>query len=88
MAPCASDASLRDFETVATSRTKLPDDYLKFDCRESQLYSVQFYVDQLQYAHESGSILSRLEVNALGHTLESAILGAIQTFLVDKPAKP
>ncbi|MER8652905.1 MULTISPECIES: hypothetical protein [unclassified Mesorhizobium] len=87
MVACPTDATLRDFAAVATSRTQLPPDYLSFDCREFQLYAVQFYVDQLHYAHENDGVLNKSEVNALGGTLQASIMGAIQTFLVNKPEK-
>lgn len=87
MVACPTDATLREFAAVATSRTQLPADYLSFDCREFQLYAVQFYVDQLHYAHENDGILNKSEVAALGGTLQASVMGAIQTFLVNKPVK-
>jgi len=84
--PCSTDSSLPSFAQSPTSKTVLPDDYLKLDCREFQLYAVGLYVDQLHYAHEKDGSLNRFEATALGGTLQASILGAIQTFLANKPA--
>lgn len=87
MVACPTDASLRDFAAAGTSHTQLPTDYMSLDCREFQLYAVQLYVDQLHYAHESDGVLNKSEATALGGTLQASIMGAIQTFLVNKPVK-
>jgi hypothetical protein len=85
--PCPTDQSLKQFSALPTSKTKLPDDYQKFDCREFQLYAVRLYMDQLSYAHNTGGVLSVYEARATGGALQTAIQGAIQTFLVNKPSK-
>lgn len=82
--PCPTNASLESFTAMPTSRTALPEDYRKFDCREFQLYSVRLYSNQLEYAHESGGTLNVSEAKALGGILQVAIMGAIQTFVVNK----
>lgn len=82
--PCPTNASLEAFAAMPTARTALPEDYRKFDCREFQLYSVRFYSNQLEYAHENDGTLNRSEAEALGGILQVAIMGAIQTFVVSK----
>jgi len=83
--PCPTNASLIEFAGTATSTTTLPADYREFDCREFQLYSVRIYVDQMHYAHEKGGSLNRSEATALGNTLQTSVMGAIETFVVNKP---
>jgi hypothetical protein len=87
LVPCPTDQTLKDFSALATSKTKLPDDYEKFDCREFQLYAVRLYIDQLNFAHNTGGILNSSEARATGGALQTAIIGAIQTFLINKPSK-
>lgn len=82
---CPTDASLPSFVSAVPGKFQLPQDYAELDCREFQLYSVRFFVVQLDYAHETGGTLNRSEAHALGGTLQTAILGAIQTFLTNKP---
>jgi hypothetical protein len=79
--PCATNKLIVEFDR---SERPLPDDYLKFDCLESQLYAVGFLVDQLAAGHTSGSTLNKGEIGALGTPLQIAIMGTIQTFLVTK----
>ncbi len=84
--PCPTNASLESFAAEPTSKTVLPEDYRKLDCREFQLYGVRFYSNQLEYAHGNDGILNKSEATALGGALQVAILGAIQTFVVNKPS--
>ncbi len=83
---CIGNEALKAFADQPTSRSKLPEDYVKFDCLEAQLYFVRFYLDQLAFAEDTGGALNKGEVDATGTPLQTAILGAIQTFLVSKPA--
>lgn len=83
--PCPTNSNLETFAAAGTSTTSLPDDYLRFDCREFQLYAVRLYADQLNYAHRKDGSLNKSEAKALGGTLQTSILGAIQTFVVNKP---
>lgn len=83
--PCPTNATLKTFAASATSATTLPDDYERFDCREFQLYAVRLNVDQLNFAHKSGGTLNASEVRALGGILQTSIMGAIQTFTVNRP---
>ena len=85
--PCPTDESLAVFAAAPTSRTVLPDDYRKLDCREFQLYAVRLFANQLEYAHRNDGVLNKSEATALGGSLQSSILGAIQTFVVNKPGK-
>jgi hypothetical protein len=87
LVPCPTNASLKTFTAARTSRTTLPDDYEKLDCREFQLYAVRLNVDQLYYAHRNDGVLNRFEVRALGGVLQTSILGAIQTFVVNQPMR-
>jgi hypothetical protein len=87
LVPCPTDQSLKAFSASPTSKTKLPDDYEKFDCREFQLYAVRLYVDQLNFAHHTGGVLTPYEARAAGGILQTGTMGAIQTFLVNKPSK-
>lgn len=84
--PCPTNEFLKSFAAEPSSKTGLPEDYLKLDCREFQLYGVRFYANQLEYAHESDGTLNRSEATALGGTLQVAVLGAIQTFVANKPS--
>ncbi|MBL8583652.1 MAG: hypothetical protein JNL61_15700 [Rhizobiaceae bacterium] len=83
--PCATDRELAAFAGQPTSRTSLPEDYLKLDCREFQLYGVRLYANQLEYAHQTGGVLNRPEAKAQGGTLQAAIMAAILTFVANKP---
>lgn len=85
MLPCPTDETLKTFASSPTSTTVLPDDYLKLDCREFQLYSVRIFANQLEYGHRNDGVLNKYEAKALGGTLQSSIMGAIQTFIVNKP---
>jgi hypothetical protein len=85
--PCPTNASLKPFTATATSKTTLPEDFEKLDCREFQLYAVRMYVDQLNYSHNTDGTLNNSEIRANGGILQVSILGAIQTFLVNKPSK-
>jgi hypothetical protein len=84
--PCPTNASLESFAAMPTSKTMLPEDYRKLDCREFQLYSVRLYSNQLEYAHQNDGVLNKSEATALGGALQTSILGAIQTFVVNKPS--
>lgn len=83
--PCPTDATLKIYASKRTSRSALPDDYQSFDCREFQLYAVRFFVDQLYYVH-SGGTLNRSQIRLMGRELQTSIMGAIQTFVVNKPS--
>lgn len=85
LVPCPTNATLKTFAAVPTSTTTLPDDYDKFDCREFQLYSIRLYVDQLNYGHKNDGVLNPSEVRALGGILQGSIMGAIETFVVNRP---
>ena len=82
---CPTNASLTSFEAAVPDKFQLPPDYTDLDCREFQLYAVRFFVVQMDYAHETGGTLNRAEAQALGGSLQTAILGAIETFLASKP---
>ena len=84
--PCPTNESLVSFAAMPTSKTVLPEDYRKLDCREFQLYAVRLYSNQLEYAHGNDGVLNRSEAAALGGALQVSILGAIQTFVVNKPS--
>jgi hypothetical protein len=84
LVPCPTDASLKTFARVPTSTTVLPDDYEKLDCREFQLYAVRLYVDQLHYGQTKHGVLTPSEARALGGILQTSIMGAIQTFVVNR----
>jgi hypothetical protein len=84
---CPDNAALLQFSKEASSASKLPSDYQSFDCREHQLYAVRFYVDQLKFAHQQNGGLTATRARIAGRPLQTAILGAIQTFLVTKPTK-
>jgi hypothetical protein len=84
--PCPTNKLLESFATEPTSKTVLPEDYRRLDCREFQLYGVRFYTNQLEHAHGSDGILNKSEATALGGALPVAILGAIQTFVANKPS--
>jgi hypothetical protein len=81
---CPTNASLQEFYEQRSAVSKLPEDYLKFDCREFQLYAVRHFVEQLDYAERSGGVLTPFEASANGVPLQTAIKGAIQTFNVTK----
>ncbi len=85
--PCPTDESLPAFAAAPTSKTVLPEDYRKLDCREFQLYAVKLYSNQLEYAHANDGVLNKSEATALGGVLQTSILGAIQTFVANKPSK-
>ena len=83
---CPTDESLKAFVSSPASTTVLPEDYLKLDCREFQLYSVRIFANQLEYGHKNDGVLNKSEATALGGALQTSILGAIQTFVVNKPS--
>lgn len=83
--PCPADAGLKEFSRQVTSTSQLPTDYESFDCREAQLYYVRFYVDQMAFAHRQPGGLNAGRARAVGNVLQTAIMGAIQTFIVTKP---
>jgi len=82
--PCSTNSALKPFSEQPSSNSPLPADYENFDCREFQLYSVRYFVDQLHFAHSKSGGLNPGRVRADGGALQTAILGAIQTFLVTK----
>lgn len=82
--PCPANPLLQTFSEEASSRSPLPDDYSKFDCREVDLYAVRLHVDQLKYAQEKDGTLNKGEVKLLGGELQRSILGAIHTFMINK----
>jgi hypothetical protein len=84
--PCPTNATLESFAEMPTSRTALPEDYQKLDCREFQLYAVRLYSNQREYAHADDGVLNKSEATALGGALQTSILGAIQTFVANKPS--
>lgn len=83
--PCATDSALPQFAASPVSKFTLPPDYLEFDCREFQLYGVRFYANQLEHAHETNGTLNISEAALMGRELQTAIMGAIETFIVNKP---
>ncbi|WP_274630187.1 hypothetical protein [Arvimicrobium flavum] len=83
--PCASSAGLKTFTELPYITTVLPEDYERLDCRESQLYSTRFYVDALNYAQKNDGVLNGSEIKYRGGTLQTAIMGTIQTLLENKP---
>jgi hypothetical protein len=84
--PCPTNETLKMFVAVPTSNSTLPEDYLKFDCREFQLFAVRLYTNQMEYAHRNDGMLNDAEADATGGILGASILGAIQTFITDKPS--
>jgi hypothetical protein len=87
MVPCPTTAALAPFVNQPSSSTQLPDDYQKFDCREVQLLAVRLNVDQLHYAHKRPGGLNPSRARAVGGMLQTSIMGAIQTFVVNKPTQ-
>jgi hypothetical protein len=83
--PCATDAGLKVFWEQSGASAPLPADVDSLDCREFQLYAVRHYVDQLKYVHGQPGGLNPGRAKADGGALQTAILGAIQTFNVTKP---
>jgi hypothetical protein len=84
VAPCPTNAQLAAFAQSESSRSALPDDYQSFDCREYQLYSIRFYVDQLYTLHESDGQFKKLKAVAAGRNLQASIISAIDTFMTNK----
>jgi hypothetical protein len=84
--PCPTNDQLAAFAQAESSRSALPDDYRSFDCREYQLQSVRFYVDQLYTLHESDGQFKKLKAVAAGRNLQAAIISAIETFMTTKSA--
>lgn len=78
---CPTNASLKEVSRAGV----LPDDYMSFDCREFQLYSVRSYVDLLNYGHNTDGVLNKGEAKALGVSLQNSIAGAIKTAIANKP---
>lgn len=81
---CASNAAVQAIANSPTTRTELPADFLDADCIEVELYSVRLNLDQMNYAHETGGVLTREEAIATNTALEQTILNAIRTFLENK----
>lgn len=81
---CVSNAAVQAIADSPTTRTELPDDFLQADCVEVELYSVRLHLDQMNYAHETGGVLTREEAIATNTALELTILNAIRTFLENK----
>jgi hypothetical protein len=86
LVPCPTNASLKAFSQQPTSSSPLPQDYTQFDCREFQLYAVRYYVDQLKFANKAEGGLNAGRARVVGGQLQTAIMGAIQTFIVNKTA--
>ena len=82
--PCPDSQGLLAFSQLQSSTSPLPEDYTQFDCRESQLYSVRYYLDQLNYGHKTDGVLKPGEAQTYGGQLQNAILGAISTFSLTK----
>lgn len=82
---CPATELLKSVSADPLSATPLPDDYLQLDCREVSLYAVRLNVDQLQYFHRTSGQLNRDEADATGYQLQRSIMGAILTFLNNKP---
>jgi hypothetical protein len=85
--PCIVDAELKEQSKLKSSSSPLPDDYMKFDCLEYQLYATRYYVDALQHFQQTDKKLTPSEAKIYGGQLQRAIMGSIQTFLVTKPSK-
>jgi hypothetical protein len=83
--PCPTDAGLTVFWQQPGPSSPLPPDLENLDCREFQLYAVRHFVDQLKYAHSQPGGLNGGRAKVDGGALQTAILGAIQTFVVTKP---
>lgn len=83
--PCPTNPVLKAYWPQIADVDPLPDDYESFDCREFQLYAVRHFVDQLRYVHGLTGGLNPGRVRVDGGELQTAILGAIQTFIATKP---
>ncbi|TPM94222.1 hypothetical protein [Mesorhizobium sp. B2-1-5] len=81
---CPTNEQLVSFSRLPSSMSVLPEDYRSFDCREFQLYSVRYYLDQLNYGHRNDGVLKPGEARSYGGQLQVATLGAIATFAVTK----
>lgn len=82
--PCPTNGSLEAMSQLPSSKSSLPEDYMRFDCREYQLYAVRYYLDQLNYGHRNDGLLKPGEARTYGGQLQVASLGAIETFLVTR----
>ena len=82
--PCPTNAQLPLLAELPTIQIQLPDDYMRYDCREFQLASVRLYLVQLQNGHRSDGVLKPGEARAYGGQLQIAITGAINTFALTK----
>lgn len=83
--PCRTEKGLEEIASGDFVKTVLPEDRAKLDCRESQLYSIRIFIDQLNYAHETNGVLNKIEAAARGRDVQAAIIGTIETFLLNKP---
>ncbi len=81
---CPTNAGLEALYLQPASSSTLPTDYLEFDCREFQLHAVRYYLDQLNYGHRNDGVLKAGEARTYGGQLQTATLGAIETFVVTK----
>jgi hypothetical protein len=85
MIRCSTNPQLKVLADNITNASRLPDDYLSFDCLEFQLFATRLLMDDLKSAHESGGVLTRGEARAYGVPLQVAILGTIRTFELTRP---
>ncbi len=82
---CTTNPILKVYWANTPSTGSLPEDYESFDCREFDLYSVRHFVDQLHFVHGQPGGLNPGRIRADGGVLQTAIMGAIQTFIASKP---
>lgn len=66
---------------------ELPDDYRKLDCNEVQLYFIKMRLTQLQNDHRTDGVLGRSEIKHDGSALQTSIGFAVDTLVLNKPAK-
>jgi hypothetical protein len=82
---CSTNAQLQMLAQGISNASRLPDDYMSFDCLEFQLFATRLLLDDLKSAHASGGVLTAGEARAYGVPLQVAILGAIRTFDLTRP---
>jgi hypothetical protein len=75
--PCSTNAQLKILREGIPNASRLPDDYMSFDCLEFQLFATRLLFDDLKSAHDSGGVLTAGEAKAYGVPLQVAILGAM-----------
>ena len=83
--PCAANASLPELLAQPGSQTQLPENYRRFDCRETQLYVLRFTLDQMKTAQDEDGVLSVADVDIYGSQLRAEIQGAITIADTSKP---